>query len=277
MPEGDTIHKLAAFMAPDLVDQPITSLWLRQRGEVGDLVGRRVTAVRALGKNLLMTLGPSGERGVIFHSHLGMYGSWHRYRPDERWKQPRWKAAASLGTPRHLFVLFEPMTSELVLERALRIHPQLSRLGPDLLAERFELERILRRARDPGYAHLQLSELLLDQRVACGLGNVYKSELLFLFGLHPDTRVRDADDDTLAALYTRARELMQRNLGGWPRTTTFDARERRPRPGEPRLYVYGRLRGRCLQCGELIQMRRQGDQARSTWWCPRCQPAPDSV
>jgi endonuclease-8 len=103
------------------------------------------------------------------------------------------------------------------------------------------------------------------------LGNVYKSELLFLHNLAPLTPVAAVSDAALHAIFTQGRALLQANLGGWPRTTTHD---RRLGDGGdvPRLYVYGRAGQPCLRCGTHVTRAYLGKHRRSTYACPTCQP-----
>ena len=131
---------------------------------------------------------------------------------------------------------------------------------------------ICRRARRSGLR--TIAELLLDQTVASGIGNVYRSEVLFLQGVHPLTPVARLDDQALTALYAEAARLMRANLRPGHRITTVAPRRRTIGPGMPHYWVYGRHRKPCLRCGAIIRVTRHGDHARTTYWCPRCQPAP---
>jgi endonuclease-8 len=106
--------------------------------------------------------------------------------------------------------------------------------------------------------------VLLDQRIACGIGNVYKSEACFAVGRHPATPIGDLDDAGRRELFATAAAQLQANLGGGPRTTAG------PVPGT--LAVYGRARRSCRRCGSPIEYGRVGTSARSTYWCPTCQP-----
>jgi endonuclease-8 len=134
---------------------------------------------------------------------------------------------------------------------------------------------ICRRARRRG--HQTIAELLLDQTVASGIGNVYRSEVLFVRGVHPLTPVAQLDDQALTALYAEAARLMRANLrsGHYRITTVAPGRHTPAGPGAmPPHWVYGRHRKPCLRCGATIRVTRHGDQARATYWCPRCQTAP---
>jgi endonuclease VIII len=266
VPEGDTVHKLARALRPLLEGEALEGLWLRDRGEVQGLRGVRVEEVAALGKHFLLALGPA----VVLHVHLGLHGQWHRYRPEEA---PRRAGEPSLrlATGAWSLLCFRAKHAELVRRRELSAHPQLARLGPDLLGDDVDFDEIRLRARrrDPR----SVGALLLDQRVAAGIGNAFKNEILFLAGLHPERSPRGLDDERLIALFRSGRELLQRNLGGWPRTTTRPVRAGETWPaGLSRLFVFERSGEPCLRCGTAIEHFRQGEFASPTYRCGRCQP-----
>jgi endonuclease-8 len=137
-------------------------------------------------------------------------------------------------------------------------------LGPDVLADDFPLEAVVARARAVGPR--PLGELLLDQRVCCGIGNVYKCESLWQVRLDPWSSSADLDDQRLAHLFEVARTLMRRNIA---RGAALDRRF----PGSGRAAVHGRRGRPCPRCGATIHSRQQGDQGRWTYWCPACQSA----
>jgi endonuclease-8 len=267
MPEGDTVHKIAHALRGRLEDERIASLWLRERGTVGALTGARVHEVAALGKHLLVALAPRDGGESVLHVHLGIAGRWRRVEPGaRRLGGERLRVEAGKDG----FACLRAPVVELLRRVELPGHPTLSRLGPDLLGESLDPAAVVARARrrDPP----TMADLLLDQTVACGLGNVYKSELLYLERLAPRASPRQVGDDRLVALYERARALLLANLGGWPRTTTRAVRPGEPWPaGLPRLWVYGRNGRPCLRCGARVVAERQGDLARVTYSCPRCQ------
>ena len=272
MPEGDTIHQLAAAFRPALEGKPLEGLWLRDRGWLAGLRGVPVAEVSAVGKHLLVVLGPEERPAAswVLHVHLGMRGRWHAYARGEAWHRPARDAVARVETEKASFVCFRAAKAELLRAVDLALHPSLSRLGPDLLADGFDaVEAVARaRAREPR----TVSDLLLDQRVACGIGNVYRCEVLFLEGVHPEAATASLSDAKLAALFRLARGLMRRNLGGWRRTTVRRVdRDHPTRPGETRLWVYNRAGLPCLRCDTPVRSSRTGDAARATWWCPRCQ------
>jgi endonuclease-8 len=179
------------------------------------LVGRTVTEVEAYGKHLLIRF----DSGLELRSHLGMHGSWHRYAPGERWRRPPARARFVMEVRGAVAVCFDAPVLELFETRVEAIHPVLSRLGPDLLADDFgpdDTAEARRRLRNSAAARRTIAEGLLDQRSLAGIGNVYKNEVLFIERVDPFARVEDLDDDTLDRLIATARRLMRANLGRRP-------------------------------------------------------------
>jgi endonuclease-8 len=234
--------------------------------QVQRIVGREIAAVEAMGKNLLVRF----DNGLEIRTHLRMNGSWHRYRPGERWRRPPSRARLVIEVPGAVAVCFDAPVVELFETRAESLHPSLSRLGPDLLAPGFDAAEAVRRLRAPERAHLAIAEALLDQRALAGIGNVYKNEVLWLERVSPFAPVRDLDDETIGRLVAMAQRLLNANddarRGPERVTTTGD----RGAPGA--LYVYGRTGRPCRRCRTPIASIRQGtDLPRSTYWCPTCQ------
>jgi endonuclease VIII len=259
MPEGDTIHRAATRLGAVLASQVIeraTSRWLGDA--TNSLPGRQIKEVQARGKHLLIML--DDDRAI--HSHMGMTGSWHIYRPGEPWQKPAHRAALSLECPDACVVCFTPKLLELLTATRLRRHDYLNRLGPDLLAGPPADNTVLARFRQCN--DLPIGQVIMNQTVISGIGNVYKSELLFHFQLHPQTLVRQIEDQQLLQLTTKASDMMSQNLDGRPRTTRYAL-------DGGRFYVYGRSGKPCYSCGTPIELIRQGDAGRSTYFCPRCQ------
>lgn len=263
MPEGDTVHRIARVLGGELAGRAITRLELHDRGEVTGLAGETVGSVAAHGKHLLIAIGPDWTLRV----HLGMYGRWYRRHVREP-RPPRWTVAICLGDV--CYVCDRAYRAELVRTRALATHPRLARLGPDLLDDPPDFDVVLARARLPAHAGREIGELLLDQRVAAGIGNVYKSEVLFEGRVNPRTLVRDIPTERLDQIFRTAARLMRLNL--LTRRRTAVPLRRRAEPTSQRLWVYRRAGQPCLDCGTPIERILQGDQARSTYFCPRCQP-----
>jgi endonuclease-8 len=265
VPEGDTIFQTAAALRPLLVGQRITGARASRPGPaIERIVGARVTGVEPLGKHMLVHF----DNGLVLHTHLRMNGSWHRYAPGERWRRPAWQARVVLEVPGHVVICFGAPVVELMDERAVALHPALRQLGPDLLGEAFDAGEALKRIRARPDA--DIANALLDQTALAGIGNVYKSELLFMAGVYPFTRVAHLDDETIGRLLASAQQVLRENVrdDSPHRITTRDERD-----AAGALWVYGRARRPCFRCRTPIAVRRQGASLpRLTYWCPNCQP-----
>ncbi|MEX1170247.1 MAG: DNA-formamidopyrimidine glycosylase family protein [Chloroflexota bacterium] len=269
MPEGDTLYRTAAGLRPYLVGRTVTAARAAGPGavpQVHRIVGRQIDAVESIGKNLLIRF----DNGLELRTHLRMNGTWHRYRPGERWRRPPGRARLVIEVPGAVAVCFDAPVVELLEQRVASIHPPLAGLGPDLLAPDFDGAEALRRLRDPARAAASIAEALTDQRALAGIGNVYKSETLWLERISPFARVADLDDATLARLVETAHRLLVVNATatrGPERVTTAGDRGA---PGP--LYVYRRTGRPCRRCATPIVSGRQGaDLPRTTYWCPSCQ------
>ncbi len=256
MPEGDTIRKVAAALEPALLGQRLVAAECRYDGVVTGLSGRIVEALRPRGKHLLIEI----DDGSAVHVHLGMKGSWHGYEPGERWQMSRDAMGLVLVTADRELVCFFPPTVERLRLDALHLHPALGRLGPDLLDEAPDFERMVTGAMaEPERA---FEEVLLDQRIACGIGNVYKCELLLMAGLHPRRAIGSVSSEQIGDVYRNAATLMAANLGPGKRNTRGGAL--------PRHWVY--KRPACVRCGERVAVTTaKAARPRTTWWCPSCQ------
>ena len=269
MPEGDTIHRLAAGLRPDLEGRAIDRLYVRTHGDVAAVVGRKVVQVHALGKNLLIGI----EDDWVIRIHLGLRGRARRLREHEA------RAPIPAGWPLYLqagpvrFACTRAAHARLHRRADMHLEAALRNVGPDLLDPASETADIVARARAAIHADREIAVVLADQQIAAGIGNVYKSEVLFLEGVDPFARMQQLDDATVARLYRTARRLLESNLGPGPRVTVGELRGARRRPETATLWVYRRAGLPCLRCKTTIEMRRQGDMARSTYLCPRCQPA----
>lgn len=263
MPEGDTIHKIANWLAPRLTDRIVTDVRMADEAGAHLCRGRRVENVRALGKHLFIEF----EHERALRSHLGMYGSWHFYPAGASWKKPRSQASLVVETDDVVYVCFNAKEIELVKSPSVRERIIDMRLGPDLIGEDFEADQLVRRARDILEPDALVADALLDQRVACGIGNVYKSEVLFIERILPQTALGEVADGALARCFETAADLLGKNLGGGRRVTRFEDDD------AGRLWVYGRTGLPCLRCDGRIAGRRLGRHHRGTFWCPHCQAA----
>jgi endonuclease VIII len=260
VPEGDTVwlagHRLRKALAGAGI---IRSDFRVPRYATTDLAGRRILDISSRGKHLLWRL----EEGLTLHSHFRMDGAWHLYRRGQRWRGPSFQARIVLETEGWQAVGFRlPVLDLIPTERESDV---VGHLGPDLLGSDWDPAEATRRLRSCADAFI--GEALLDQRVMAGVGNVYRSELCFLWGVSPWTPVAAVSD--LPGLVDLSHRLLWANrLSGRQVTTGID------RPGRAR-YVYGRRGKACLRCGTPIRKSDQSSYGRERviYWCPVCQPS----
>jgi endonuclease-8 len=226
-------------------------------------VGEAITLVEARGKHLLIHFGG----GLVLRTHLRMTGSWHVYRDGERWQKAPHLARAVVGADSGwVAVCFHAPVVETYHQLG-REPDALATLGPDLcLPESLTdpvLDAVVERVGRLAPAGATLGEALLDQRIAAGVGNVYKSEACFAVGLDPTTPIEQVDDAARRRVWATAARQLQANLAQAERRTHAAG-----------LAVYGRRGQPCHRCGTPVRMARHGEQARSTYWCPTCQVRP---
>ena len=272
MPEGDTIFRAARTLHRALAGKAIVRFEsafpaLNRIDDDHPLAGRTVESVSSRGKHLLMAL--SGD--LILRTHMRMNGSWHIYRPAERWRRPERDMRVLVAAADIVAVGFNIPVAEFLSRAELARHAQLARLGPDLTAEDFDREEVLRRLR--ALADTAIADALLDQRAVAGIGNVLKSEVLFVSRVDPFAAVRQLSDETLSRIVDEGRRLMKMNV--LDRTATLSAAIGRRTTGSldpfQKLWVYGRGGRPCRKCGTSIRSRHTGADARLTYWCPACQ------
>ena len=259
MPEGDTIHRAAARLRPVLEGAALVAFDAPRLRPPFPAPGHAIDAVEARGKHLLVHFGD----GHVLHTHMRMSGSWHVV--PRRATPPRGRAIVTVE--RAVAVCRRAPVVEVLDEAALRRHPGLRRLGPDLTVAGVDLDEAVARVATHAVVGEGIGDVLLDQRPACGIGNVIMNETCFLEGLHPTTPVERVDLDTRRRLYATASELLVRNVALSRRTTVPDA----PLGS---LWVYDRGNRPCRRCGTRIEGGRTGRDARATWWCPSCQASP---
>ena len=243
MPEGDSLHRAARRLQVLVgerleVETPHPRAQAQRVAEVLD--GKRLESVEAVGKNLVLRF----EGGAVLRSHLRMSGRWSvRPRGESRGGRP-WlvlRGATAEG------VLWNGPVLELDRRR-------LERLGPDILADPPDLERMVANLRAAGPARA-VGDALLDQRLVAGIGNVWKAECLWAARISPWAPIGALDDATLHAVVEEAHRLMRAGLEG----------------ARPLRRVYRRAGRPCRRCGERIRSLGQGDDNRIAYWCPACQ------
>ena len=270
MPEGDTIHYAARRVGAALVGNEITEIETPQPRHRQDrwpqrLRGRAVSHVDAHGKHLFVHF----DGGLTLHSHLRMTGAWGVYRRGHHWHRSPRRAWLVMRTREHDVVEFDGPVLELMTEGRRRFDLRLGGLGTDILGDGFDEAAFLARLREDD-ATRGIGDALLDQRNIAGFGNVWKSEGCFLAGVDPWRSVSRVSDEEALTVVRRTRPLMQVSVERGGRIVTWEPGQ--PGPGRaPRTWVYGRGGLPCRRCATLIRSRGQGDDNRTTYWCPSCQ------
>ena len=275
MPEGDTIFRSARALDRALGGKIVTGFetaYARLASIDDDkrIAGRAVEHVEARGKWLLMYF--SGD--LILVTHMRMNGSWHLYRTGEKWRRPRRDMRIVIETADWSAVGFTVPVAEFHSAASLLRKTIIPALGPDLLKQDFDLGAAVARMRE--HYGEQIAEVLLNQRVMAGIGNVYKSETCFICGVNPFRAVRTLDPSQLEQLVFTARKFLTLNVaeGASGEIATYAGLRRTTHTSDQaeRLWVYGRRGEPCRRCGTPIEMCKQGAGARTTFWCPVCQP-----
>jgi endonuclease-8 len=252
VPEGDTLARTARTLDTWLGGREITAA-RAQRSDIptSSIVGTKVERVEARGKHLFMRL----SSGLVLRTHMKMTGAWHVYPAGARWRRPASQARLVVEAGDRVAVCFNVPVIELLHERDEHAHPATKNLGPDVLVQPVDLHEVRRRAatRPPD---LPICELLLDQQVVCGIGNIWRAESMFACGVDPMTPQCEAPLDDLVNAATR---LMSASVAA--------------RAAPPPMNVYGRTGKPCKRCRTPIQSRITGENARRLYWCPACQKA----
>jgi endonuclease-8 len=257
MPEGDTIHYAANRIRPVLEGQVPDAIRTPHPRHLKDrwperLAGRAVTDVAAHGKHLFLRFGDD----LTIHSHLRMTGSWRVTKQGARWHRAPRRAWLVITKDDNEVVQFDGPVLELMTETRRRFDRRLALLGPDIIKDDFDADAVIRRARadDPTRG---LGDALLDQRLVAGIGNLWKAEGCWLAELDPWRRLQDVSDDELHRVLQELRPRMQESAR--------DGNQVRHRK------IYNNAGRKCPRCGARIVARGQGDDNRTTYWCPGCQ------
>jgi endonuclease-8 len=275
VPEGDTIYRAARTLHRAFAGQVVTKFEsvlpkLTRIDVDSGIVGRTIVKVEADGK--WMSIHFSGD--LILLSHMLMSGSWHIYRPGEAWQRRPIDMRILIETATLVAVGFNVPVAEFHTSESLARRPGFNKLGPSLLAEGFDkataVARLLSRPDE------ETGVALLTQSLLAGIGNVYKSEVCFACGVNPFRRISTLTKEELACLVSTARKFLLANVteSSGDRIVTYLGMRRTTGRSDPsaRLWVYQRRGEACRKCGAAIESRKQGIEARTTFWCPGCQP-----
>jgi endonuclease-8 len=280
MPEGDTIFRAARTLHRALAGEIVTGfksvLPKLERIEIDSPVtGRTVEKVEAKGKWQLLYF--SGD--LILLTHMLMSGSWHIYRPGERWKRRSSDMRLVIHTAKIDAVGFNVPIAEFHTSDSLRRRRVFNQIGPSVLAPEYDDAEALRRLRSQ--PTLLVGEVLLSQSLLAGIGNVFKSEICFACAVHPFRTVATLSISELSCLVSTARKFLLANVAdtSGDKIVTYTGLRRTTgrSDSEENLWVYGRRGQPCRHCATLIESRKQGLDARTTFWCPNCQPIHSSV
>ena len=279
MPEGDTIFRSARSLGRALSGETITVFRstypnLTRFHDDAPITGRSVESVESRGKWLLIHF--SG--GATLATHMLMNGSWHIYRPTDRWFLPYIQMRVLIQNRNYVAVGFRVPVAEMHTPESLARHRRIPAIETDVLNSSFNRDEVKRRLL--AKSNETIADALLNQSILAGVGNVFKSEVCFVTNVHPYCRVADLTADQIDTIISTSRKLVRANVleDSGNAIVTYRGRGRRTtHESDPSasLYVYGRTGQGCRRCGERIRRRIQGDDARVTFWCPRCQPMPD--
>jgi len=275
MPEGDTIFRAARTLNRALAGKIISGFKtvlpnLSRIDEDQPITGRMIESVESSGKWLSIHF--SGD--LVLLTHMRMNGSWHIYRPEDRWQLPRGDMRIVIETPDFVAVGFNIPVAEFHSEKSLAERSGVSRLGSDILSAEFD--PIAAAAALRSAPHLGVGEALLRQSLIAGLGNVYKSEVCFACSVSPFRLVSSLTGSELECLIRTAQKFLAANVtdvsGSAMVTYTGFRRTTGRANAADRLWVYARAGQPCRRCGTPVERSKQDSDARVTFWCPRCQP-----
>ena len=265
MPEGDTIHRAASALRTALAGTPL------RRFDAPRLIGpcpepgRVVERVESHGKHLEI----EWDDGLVLHTHMRMSGTWHLYRTGDTWRRSFNEMRAAIEVDDWVAVCFNAPTVETYRQPDRRRHPGMGRLGPDLCKGDTDLGEVVNLVLSYPDAGEALAEVMLDQRVMCGVGNVYRCEVLWATELSPFARVGDLSEHDAIRLANTAATMLRANLHRSARVTAPGTRNGHA--------VYGRNGQRCGRCGETVSSQQVGRHRRTLYWCPGCQVHLDPV
>jgi endonuclease VIII len=259
VPEGASIHHTAAAMRIALVDKKMVRFDAPHLIGMVPKAGRTIVRVESGAKHLEV----EWDDGIILHTHLRKSGFWDLYRTNDIWQRPHREMRALIQTTGWMAVCFNATTVETFREPGISRHPWFGRLGPDLCNVDADLDRCVELLLSYDDRRAPISEVILDQRVFGGVGNVYRSEVLWACEVHPFAQVGDIGEVLARRIVNVAARLLRANLA---------QAEQIAMPGVPGgLGVYGRTGQGCFRCADTVRARQRDNHERILYWCPGCQ------
>jgi endonuclease-8 len=270
VPEGDLIWRTARTLQRAIGGRVVTRfetvlVKLARVDEDTPVAGRTVESVKAEGKWLVMRF--SG--GLILLTHMLMSGSWHIYRPGERWQRPRGDMRIVIETAEWVAVAFRVPVAEFHTEESLARRETFRSLGPRILDNDFDAAQAIANLRTE--PEMEIASALMKQRLLAGIGNIFKSEVCFVARVNPFRLVKSLSDEEMGRLIAAATKLLRSNIretSGGQIVTHSGLRQNKPEDG---WWVYHRTGQPCRKCGTAIERRRHASDALSSFWCPVCQ------
>ena len=263
MAEGPLIRLICDEISGAMKGETIQDVFTRSKQAsrspgLKSVVGSILVKVDHMGKNIILKL----SNGYSFRIHLMMFGRCEVYQRGEKHRGQAERIRLSLKTSKHELVVFSAPVVQLLGKEELAHHPVLSTLGPDAMTQPFESKLFLTNLRKPESSSRSIGETLLDQRVVSGVGNIYKSEILFLARINPETSVSSLID------------LQVKSVAHLTPKVLHEAYSKMKRGQRVGFKVYGRSGRTCIRCGSTISSFRQMPSNRITYFCPNCQGGP---
>jgi endonuclease-8 len=259
VPDGDGIHHVVAALRTALVGRAVTRFDGPRVDGPAPTTGRVIERVDCRGRHVQIVW----DDGLILHSNLRLNGVWHLYREGEPWRRPSAQLRVAITVPGWVAACFNAPQVETYREFDRYRHPGFGRSGPDLCSATADLDECVRRIGAYFDPEAPIAEVLLDQLVACGVGNVYRSEALWECAIHPLATAGSLPAVVSKQLVTVAARMLRANIDPSMWEPVSDTRTP--------LVVYGRNGQPCERCGDTIEVRRVSEHARLLYWCTGCQ------
>lgn len=272
MSDSDRFHRAAAALRPALVGRPLLGFVDPGLDGPSPRLGRVVESVEVQGRRLLLRFDDGVVLDSLFRSpYLAAMGRrfvglWYLYREGQDWPHSESDVAVALTVDGWTAACVHPVSVESYRAQDSRRHPALGGQGPDISQMGADLGRVLHALLLYPDPEASMAEVLADQRVFCGVGNVYRSEVLWANRLNPDALVGSLSRRDLMSLMNSAAGLL---TGG------LDQRSRRR--SEHKFAVYGRNGQACLRCHDTITVSYIGPAEQELYWCRGCQTRHDPV